>query len=439
MSEKSGIAEFAAALDALGVELISTGGTARALEAAGLPVRDVGDVTGFPEILAGRVKTLHPKIHGGLLARRSNSEDLRVLERHAIGTIDLLVVSLYPFEAALEQPSTFAEMIELIDVGGPAMIRAAAKNCADVTVLVDAEDYRALIEHMKAHGGGTAADFRLSLAAKAFARTAAYDAAIAGWFGGETGEPAPKYFSLGGTLIHKLRYGENPHQRAAFYAVDHVGPSIATARQVQGKELSYNNIADADAALACAAEFDPSHSAVCVIVKHANPCGAALAAAPLEAFRRALACDRMSAFGGIVALNRALDEKTAVEIAQLFIEVIVAPDASEGALAATAEKKNLRLLLTGGLPGAGSRYGAQRDRRLSRAVPGRAVLCRRGMAGGHPTPADCGRTFRSEVRLHSRQARQIKRDRAGARRRDGGHRGWPGVACRCEPHRRAQV
>ncbi|MDP9138574.1 MAG: bifunctional phosphoribosylaminoimidazolecarboxamide formyltransferase/IMP cyclohydrolase [Pseudomonadota bacterium] len=354
VSEKSGIAEFAASLAELGVELISTGGTAEALAAAGLMVRDVGDVTGFPEIMAGRVKTLHPKIHGGLLARRGNSDDQRTLERHAIGAIDLLVVSLYPFEAALQRKLGFAEMIELIDIGGPAMIRSAAKNFADVTVVVDPKDYRALIEHMKAHAGGTAAEFRLGLAAKAFARTAAYDAAIAGWFGSETGEPEPKFLSLGGTLIHTLRYGENPHQRAAFYAVDHAGPSIAAARQVQGKELSYNNITDADAALACVAEFDPAQAAACVIVKHANPCGAALAATPVEAFRSALAGDRVSAFGGIVALNRTLDEETAVEIARLYTEVVVAPDACEAALAAMAEKKNLRLLLTGGLPVAGN-------------------------------------------------------------------------------------
>jgi phosphoribosylaminoimidazolecarboxamide formyltransferase/IMP cyclohydrolase len=351
VSDKTGIADFAASLAALGVEIISTGGTAEVLRATGLSVRDVGEVTGFPEIMAGRVKTLHPKIHGGLLARRSHAEDLLALERHAIAAIDLLVVSLYPFEAALTRKLRFAEIIEMIDVGGPAMIRAAAKNCGDVAVVVDADDYRPLIEHMSTHGGATTSEFRLRLAAKAFARTAAYDAAIAGWLGNETAEQAPKYFSQGGTLIQMLRYGENPHQRAAFYASGLGGPSVATARQVQGKELSYNNIVDSDAALACVAEFDPAHCAACVIVKHTNPCGVALAATPLEAFRRALACDRTSAFGSIIALNRTLDEETAAGIMQLFTEVVVAPDAGQNVIAAMAEKKNLRLLLTGGLPG----------------------------------------------------------------------------------------
>jgi phosphoribosylaminoimidazolecarboxamide formyltransferase/IMP cyclohydrolase len=241
-------------------------------------------------------------------------------------------------------------MIELIDIGGPAMIRAAAKNCAHVAVVVDAADYQPLIGHLHAHAGATTSDYRLKLAAKAFARTATYDAAIAGWFSRSTGEVVPKYLAVGGTLVQRLRYGENPHQQAAFYASGCDGSSIAAARLLQGKELSFNNIADADAAFLCVAEFDPARSAACVIVKHGNPCGAAIALSQPDAFRRALACDRTSAFGGIVALNRPLEEDTAAEIAQLFTEVVVAPGVREEARAALARKKNLRLLVTGGLP-----------------------------------------------------------------------------------------
>ncbi len=351
VSDKTGLADFAASLTAFGIELVSTGGTAETLKAAGLSVTDVSTITGFPEILGGRVKTLHPKVHGGLLARRGNEADLLALQRHGIGFIDLLAVSLYPFEAALAQQRSFADMIELIDVGGPAMIRAAAKNSSEVTVVVDADDYRPLIEHLRAHGGTTRSAFRRRLAAKAFARTAAYDTVIAGWLE-NAGDRPPKYFTAAGTLVHKLRYGENPHQQAALYATGHHGPSIVAARQLQGKELSYNNITDADAALECVAEFDPAQSAACVIVKHSNPCGAALAPSAVTAFRRALACDPASAFGGIVALNRTLDEKTAAAITERFTEVVVAPDAEEKASQVMATKKNLRLLLTGGLPDA---------------------------------------------------------------------------------------
>ncbi len=350
VSDKTGITDFAAFLATLGIEILSTGGTAETLRTAGLTVTDVSDVTGFPEILDGRVKTLHPKIHGGLLARRSHAADLLALQRHGIGFIDLLVVNLYPFEAALARKRSFADMIELIDVGGPAMIRAAAKNSGEVTVVVDADDYQPLIEHLRAHSGTTQSEFRLRLAAKAFARTAAYDAAIAGWLADEAGEGTPKYLTVGGTLVHTLRYGENPHQRAALYATSRNGPSIVAARQLQGKELSYNNIADADSALECVAEFNPVQSAACVIVKHANPCGAALGVSAVTAFRRALACDPASAFGGIVALNRTLDEETALAITERFTEVVVAPDAEGSALEIMAAKKNLRLLLTGGLP-----------------------------------------------------------------------------------------
>jgi phosphoribosylaminoimidazolecarboxamide formyltransferase/IMP cyclohydrolase len=350
VSDKTGIVELAGSLASLGIEIISTGGTAGLLRASGLSVRDVGDVTGFPEIMDGRVKTLHPGIHGGLLARRDNLADQRSLERHGIALIDLLVVTLYPFEAALARRLSPAEMIELIDIGGPAMIRAAAKNCSDVAVVVDTTDYSALLEHLHAHGGVTTAPYRLSLAAKAFARTAAYDAAIASWFQIETGERMPERCTLAGRRILNLRYGENPHQQAAFYAEASAGPSIATARQLQGKELSYNNIADADAALACAAEFEAAQAAACVIVKHGNPCGVARAADSHEAFRRALACDSVSAFGGVIALNRPLDAMTAAALSGLFIEVLVAPDADDDAVAALAGRKNLRLLLTGGWP-----------------------------------------------------------------------------------------
>src|SRR5215475_5573226 len=350
VSDKSGLVDFARALAGHGIELVSTGGTAKALADAGLKVRDVSDLTGFPEMMDGRLKTLHPKVHGGLLAMRDNREHAAAMEKHAIAPIDLLVVNLYPFEATVQGGAEFAHCIENIDIGGPAMIRAAAKNHDDVTVVVDPRDYATLLEELRTHGGATTLALRRRLAAKAYARTAAYDAAIANWFAGQIGETAPAFRAFGGKLAEALRYGENPHQTAAFYRTPEQRFGVATARQVQGKQLSYNNLNDTDAAYECVAEFAPARTPACVIAKHANPCGVAEGASLIEAYRKALACDPVSAFGGIVALNRPLDAEAARAITQIFTEVIIAPDASEEAIAIVGAKKNLRLLLAGGLP-----------------------------------------------------------------------------------------
>jgi phosphoribosylaminoimidazolecarboxamide formyltransferase/IMP cyclohydrolase len=350
VSDKTGLTDFAQALAERGIELVSTGGTRKALADAGLKVIDVSDVTGFPEMMDGRVKTLHPKVHGGLLAIRDNSEHAASMRAHGIAPIDLLVVNLYPFEATTAQGADFAACIENIDIGGPAMIRAAAKNHADVAVVVDASDYAVVLAELAQHGGATTLALRQKLAAKAYARTAAYDAAISNWFAHALGDAAPAYRAIGGSLIEPLRYGENPHQSAAFYRTSELRPGVASARQVQGKQLSYNNINDTDAAYECVAEFDPTRVAACVIVKHANPCGVAEGANLVEAYRRALTCDPVSAFGGIVALNRPLDAEAARAITEIFTEVIIAPDASEEAIAIVGAKKNLRLLLVGGLP-----------------------------------------------------------------------------------------
>ncbi|MFN3348928.1 bifunctional phosphoribosylaminoimidazolecarboxamide formyltransferase/IMP cyclohydrolase [Pseudorhodoplanes sp.] len=348
VSDKTGLIDLARALNAAGVEIVSTGGTAKAIANAGIAVIDVSQLTGFPEMMDGRVKTLHPKVHGGLLAIRDNAEHTSAMAAHGIRPIDLLVVNLYPFEETVAKGAGFEDCIENIDIGGPAMIRAAAKNHDDVAVIVDTEDYAALIEALKA--GGTSLDFRRRLAAKAYARTATYDAAISNWFAEQLGDAAPAYRAFGGRLAEALRYGENPHQSAAFYRSPERRYGVATARQVQGKQLSYNNINDTDAAYECVAEFDPARSAACVIVKHANPCGVAEGASLEEAYRKALACDSTSAFGGIVALNRTLDAQAARIITEIFTEVIVAPDATEEAIALVGAKKNLRLLLAGGLP-----------------------------------------------------------------------------------------
>ena len=348
VSDKTGLIDFAKALSAQGVEIVSTGGTAKAIADAGLPVVDVSELTGFPEMMDGRVKTLHPKVHGGLLAIRANAEHAGAMQTHGIKPIDLLVVSLYPFEATVAKGAGFEDCIENIDIGGPAMIRAAAKNHDDVAVIVDANDYAPLLDALKS--GGTSLNFRRRLAAKAYARTAAYDAAISNWFVEQLKETAPTFRAFGGTLVEALRYGENPHQAAAFYRTPEQRPGVATARQVQGKQLSYNNINDTDAAYECVAEFDPARSAACVIVKHANPCGVAEGATLEDAYRKALRCDSTSAFGGIVAVNRTLDAQAARAITELFTEVIVAPDATEEAIAIVGAKKNLRLLLAGGLP-----------------------------------------------------------------------------------------
>jgi phosphoribosylaminoimidazolecarboxamide formyltransferase / IMP cyclohydrolase len=350
VSDKSGVAEFARALSGHGIELISTGGTRKALSDAGLKVLDVSDLTGFPEMMDGRLKTLHPAVHGGLLAIRDNPDHVAAMRAQKIQPIDILVVNLYPFEDTVARGADFAACIENIDIGGPAMIRAAAKNHEDVAVLVDPADYAGLLDEISRHGGMTTLALRRQLAAKAYARTAAYDAAIANWFARELAETAPDYRAFGGRLIEKLRYGENPHQSAAFYRTPEQRFGVASARQVQGKQLSYNNINDTDAAYECVAEFDPARTAACAIIKHANPCGVAEGQDLLDAYRKALACDPVSAFGGIVALNRALDAEAARAITEIFTEVIIAPDATEEAIAIVGAKKNLRLLLAGGLP-----------------------------------------------------------------------------------------
>ncbi len=357
VSDKTGLADFAAALHRRGVDLVSTGGTRKELLAHGLPVRDVADMTGFPELMDGRLKTLHPKVHGGLLAIRENPAHEAAMLAHDIEPIDLLVVNLYPFEQTIAQQAGFEDCIETIDIGGPAMIRGAAKNHGDVAVVVDVADYAKVLAEFDAHEGATTGAFRRVLAQKAFARTAAYDAAISNWFADTLPAPpsdaepnAPTYRAIGGVLAETLRYGENPHQAAAFYRTPEIRVGIATARQVQGKALSYNNLADTDAAFELVAEFDPGRSAAVAIIKHANPCGAAEGASLAEAYAKALRCDPVSAFGGIVAMNRPLDAAAARAIVGIFTEVIIAPGASEEAIAIVAAKKNLRLLLTGGLP-----------------------------------------------------------------------------------------
>jgi phosphoribosylaminoimidazolecarboxamide formyltransferase/IMP cyclohydrolase len=348
VSDKTGLLDLARALAGHGVELISTGGTSGMLRAAGLQVRDVSDVTGFPEMMDGRVKTLHPNVHGGLLALRDDDEHLLAMAAHGIQPIDLLIVNLYPFEETVAKGADHATCIENIDIGGPAMIRAASKNHRFVTVVTDPTDYAALLDQMRAHDGATTLAFRQSLALTAYSRTAAYDTAVSTWLAGEIGETTPRYRSFAGKLAQPLRYGENPHQSAAFYTDGSRRPGVATARQWQGKELSYNNINDTDAAFELVAEL--GHGPACAIIKHANPCGVASAASLTEAYVRAYNCDQTSAFGGIVALNQTLDAATAEEIVKIFTEVVIAPDATDEAKAIFAAKKNLRLLTTGALP-----------------------------------------------------------------------------------------
>jgi len=349
VSDKSGLVAFARALADMGVELISTGGTAAMLRGEGLAVKDVSEVTGFPEMLDGRVKTLHPAVHGGLLAIRGDARHEAQTAEHAIAPIDLLVVNLYPFEATVAKGAAFVDCIENIDIGGPALIRGAAKNHAGVTVIVEPEDYAPVLDAMRANGGATSLDMRKRLAAKAYARTAAYDAAISNWFAQTLGEEMPAWRTFGGRLKFPLRYGENPHQRAAFYASGDARPGVATAVQHQGKELSYNNLNDTDAALELVAELGTAQPAV-AIIKHANPCGVALGGDLKEAYLKALRCDSVSAFGGIIALNGTIDAAAAEEITKIFTEVVIAPDATEEAKSIFAAKKNLRLLTTGALP-----------------------------------------------------------------------------------------
>lgn len=342
VSDKTGLISLAKSLAQAKVEILSTGGTAKLLAEQGIQVTDVASVTGFPEIMGGRVKTLHPKIHGGLLGRRNLDEDRQAMETHGIDPIDLLVVNLYPFEQTIAKGAGPEEAVENIDIGGPAMIRAAAKNHAHLAVATDPSDYATIEQALD--NGGTTFEERRALAAKAFSRTAAYDSAIAGWFAGDS---LPERIAFAGQRSLELRYGENPHQSAALYRTADDRPGVVSARQVQGKALSYNNINDTDAAIELAAEFETPAIA---IIKHANPCGVALGSDLTEAYRQALSCDPVSAFGGIIAANRPLDGAVAGEIAKLFAEVVIAPDADDDALAVLAKKSNLRVLLTGALP-----------------------------------------------------------------------------------------
>jgi phosphoribosylaminoimidazolecarboxamide formyltransferase/IMP cyclohydrolase len=350
VSDKTGLLPLAAGLAAREVELVSTGGTGKALRDAGLPVRDVSEVTAFPEMLDGRVKTLHPMVHAGLLARRDIGEHAAALKEFGIAPIDLLVVNLYPFEATAAAGADFDACIEQIDIGGPAMLRSAAKNHGFVAVVTDVADYAALLAELERNGGATSLAFRRAAALTAFGRTAAYDAAVSGWMAGALGEAAPRRRSFAGKLAEALRYGENPHQAAAFYRDGGGRPGVATARQAQGKALSYNNINDTDAAFELVAEFAPEDGPACAIIKHANPCGVARGASLAEAYRAAYDCDRTSAFGGVVALNRRLDAETAAAIGEIFTEVVIAPEVDEDAAEVFAAKKNLRLLVAGGLP-----------------------------------------------------------------------------------------
>jgi len=352
VSDKTGLAELGKFLAARGVEILSTGGSAKALREAGVPVVEVSAYTGFPEMMDGRVKTLQPKIHGGILARRDTAGHIEAMQTHGIKPIDLVVINLYPFEATVAKGAAFDECIENIDIGGPALIRAAAKNHDFVAVVTDPADYAAVMDEMKASNGGIGAEIKKRLAAAAYARTGAYDAAISQWFArenfaGKNGEEFPQRLVFAGALRQALRYGENPHQRAAFYTDGSNRPGIATAAQIQGKELSFNNLNDADAAFELAAEFDRP---AIVIVKHANPCGVATSDSVADAWDKALACDPVSAYGGIIALNRKLDGAAAAKIAEIFSEVIIAPDADDDAKSVLAKKKNLRLLLTGKMP-----------------------------------------------------------------------------------------
>ncbi len=347
VSDKSGLAEFGRFLAGRGVEILSTGGSAKALTEAGVPVVEVASHTGFPEIMGGRVKTLHPRIHGGILARRDDTGHVAAMQEHGIGGIDMVVSNLYPFEATLASGADYDTCVENIDIGGPAMVRAAAKNHDFVTIVTDPADYAAVEAEMTANDGAVSAELRRRLARTAFGHTAAYDAMIAGWLAREQGEAFPERMVLAGRRTQSLRYGENPHQQAAAYAGGPARPGVVTARQLQGKALSYNNLNDTNAAFELVAEFDDPTVA---IIKHANPCGVASRDSLAAAYAEALACDPVSAFGGIIAVNRALAAATAEEVAKLFAEVVIAPEIDAAAQAVLAAKKNLRVLTTGGLP-----------------------------------------------------------------------------------------
>ncbi|MEO9576652.1 MAG: bifunctional phosphoribosylaminoimidazolecarboxamide formyltransferase/IMP cyclohydrolase [Tateyamaria sp.] len=381
VSDKTGLVEFATALAGQGIELLSTGGTARALRDAGLNVKDVADVTGFPEMMDGRVKTLHPVVHGGLLALRDNDEHVASMEEHRIGPIDLVVVNLYPFEETVAKGAPYGEVIENIDIGGPAMIRSAAKNHGFVTVVVDVADYEAVLSELSEHLGKTSYALRQHLAQTAYARTAAYDTAVSTWMAGEVGQ-TPRRRTFGGTLAQNLRYGENPHQAAAFYTDGTARPGVATATQHQGKELSYNNINDTDAAFELVSEF-AGQGPACAIIKHANPCGVATGATLAEAYTRAFDCDRTSAFGGIIALNKPLDGETAQAISGIFTEVVIAPGADADAIGIFGQKKNLRLLTTDGL-----------------ADPAAAALAMKQVSGGYLVQdKDVGRISQDDLKV----------------------------------------
>ncbi len=351
--DKGGLVDFARTLHERGVIITSTGGTRRALTEAAIPSREVANLTGFPEIMGGRIKTLHPIVHGGLLGAPNQPDHAEAMAEHGIEAIDLLVVNLYPFEDVISSDADERTLVENIDVGGPAMVRAAAKNHGYALVAVDPSDYAEIIAALDANDGSTDLEFRRRLASRAFSRIAAYDTAIAGWLSNAVGDQQPRWRSFSGRRGHELRYGENPHQAASVYLTGAPRPGVASARQLQGKQLSYNNINDTDAAFELVAEFDPADRPAIAIIKHANPCGVAAADRLVDAYRLALRCDPVSAFGGIVAANGPLDAETAGEIVKIFTEVIIAPGATEEAIAVIAQRKNLRLLLTDGLPTAG--------------------------------------------------------------------------------------
>ena len=387
VSDKTGLIDLGKALTAHGVELLSTGGSAKALRDAGLDVRDVADVTGYPEMMDGRVKTLHPAVHGGLLALRDNKDHLAAMDTHGIGAIDLVVVNLYPFEATVAKRADYPEVIENIDIGGPAMIRSAAKNHGFVTVVVDTEDYSQVIAELDAHAGQTTYALRQRLAQTAYARTAAYDTAVSTWMAEQVSE-TPRRRTFGGTLAQTVRYGENPPQHAAFYTDGSDRPGVATATQHQGKELSYNNINDTDAAFELVSEFAPENGSACAIIKHANPCGVATGSTMIEAYTRAFDCDRTSAFGGIIALNQILDGETAEAISGIFTEVVIAPGADADAMSIFGKKKNLRLLTTDGL-----------------ADPTLAKLAVRQVSGGYLVQdKDVGRITRDDLKVVTKRA-----------------------------------